>query len=1071
MDLRDQLQSTLSHAYTIERELGGGGMSRVFVANETRLNRRVVVKVLPPELIQGLSAERFEREIQLAASLQHANIVPVLSAGDSDGTPYFTMPYVDGESLRVRLARGPLAIAETVSILRDVARALAYAHERGVVHRDIKPDNVLLSRGAAVVTDFGIAKAIVASATGGPRGATLTQFGTALGTPAYMAPEQAAADPNTDYRADLYAFGCMAYELLVGRPPFDARSPQRLLAAHMSETPRPVSELRPDTPPELARLVTRCLEKEPDTRPRHADELLATLDAVATGDSSQHGALPAILIGGRGAARRAVGLYAVAFIVVALLAKAAIVGIGLPDWVFPGSLIVMALGLPVILFTAYTQHVARRAATTSPTFTPGGTPAPATHGTMATLALKASPHLSWRRTAFGGAYAVGGFVILIGAFMLLRELGIGPAGSLLARGRFTAREPVIITDFAIQHTDTALGAVVSDAVRAGLTQSAMISLVPPPQVAAALRRMARSPSSRLDLATAREMAQREGIKAVIDGQVTGVGTGYIVTLRLVSADSGAELASFRETGDGPRGLIDASDKLARELRARIGESRRSGQATPPLAQATTASLEALRLFSLGLRANGNDEDPLTAARYARAAVAADSSFASAWRLLAVADNNIDMKHAEADSAMDRAYRLRDRLPESERLHTEAYYFTRGPHQDRSRALTAYMALLERGDSVVAPVNAGEVLRSERVYARADSLNWLVIRSNAEPGIAAGNAIELELDQGNVDAAAKTQQYWIERSPTAHGVRFHAMFLRYAQHDTAGLARVLDSLQRSGDPIYQTWGLLGQSAVALLHGRVADGHRLQHELEATGQRTSGQQLSDSIAHVTIDAWFNGPSPEAVRALNTALANHPLASLPIVERPYFDAARAYAIAGDAAKAAGVIAEYRRGMTDTARLRLDASNLHNTLGVIAVARGDGKTAIDEFRKSDIGYDGQPASECAACIHFALARGFDAAGQADSAIAEYEAYIATPFWDKLIGSDNGSVAFGDELVLAGTEKRLGELYEAKGDRPRAVSHYTKFVELWKNADPGLQPKVADVRRRLARLGDTEKR
>ncbi|MGH7634133.1 MAG: serine/threonine-protein kinase, partial [Gemmatimonadaceae bacterium] len=255
MDLRGQLQTTLRDSYTLGRELGGGGMSRVFVADEHRLNRKVVVKVLAPELMQGLSAERFEREILLAASLQQANIVPVLSAGDSAGAPYFTMPYVDGESLRARLAHGPLPIAEATSILRDVARALAYAHERGVVHRDIKPDNVLLSRGTAMVTDFGIAKAIAASATDGMRGATLTQLGTALGTPAYIAPEQAAGDPNIDHRADFYAFGCMAYELLTGRPPFDAKTPQRLLAAHMSETPKPVTELRPDTPPELARLI------------------------------------------------------------------------------------------------------------------------------------------------------------------------------------------------------------------------------------------------------------------------------------------------------------------------------------------------------------------------------------------------------------------------------------------------------------------------------------------------------------------------------------------------------------------------------------------------------------------------------------------------------------------------------------------------------------------------------------------------------------------------------------------------------------------------------------------------
>src|SRR3954469_24396733 len=198
-NLQDQLTATLSGAYTIERELGGGGMSRVFLAEESRLRRKVVVKVLSPELAAGISAERFEREIQLAASLMQANIVPVLSTGESNGLPYYTMPFVEGESLRSRVARdGGVPLGDVPGILRDVARALAFAHERGVVHRDIKPDNVLLSGGAAVVTDFGIAKAIAASRrdraddAANQHPSALTQMGTSIGTPAYMAPEQAA---------------------------------------------------------------------------------------------------------------------------------------------------------------------------------------------------------------------------------------------------------------------------------------------------------------------------------------------------------------------------------------------------------------------------------------------------------------------------------------------------------------------------------------------------------------------------------------------------------------------------------------------------------------------------------------------------------------------------------------------------------------------------------------------------------------------------------------------------------------------------------------------------------------
>jgi serine/threonine-protein kinase len=279
-DLREQLQRTLGDAYILERELGGGGMSRVFVAEETALGRKVVVKVLLPELAATVNIERFRREIQLAARLQHPHIVPVLAAGISEGLPYYTMPFIEGESLRARIARsGELPVPEAARILRDVLSALAYAHAHGVVHRDIKPDNVLLTGHHAVVTDFGVAKAL--SAATNP-GSSLTSLGMALGTPAYMSPEQAVADPTTDHRADLYGVGAMAYEMLTGQQVFSARSPQAMLAAHAIETPEPLQRRRPSVPPEIAAVVMRSLEKRAADRPQSAEEMLANVEAAVT---------------------------------------------------------------------------------------------------------------------------------------------------------------------------------------------------------------------------------------------------------------------------------------------------------------------------------------------------------------------------------------------------------------------------------------------------------------------------------------------------------------------------------------------------------------------------------------------------------------------------------------------------------------------------------------------------------------------------------------------------------------------------------------------------------------------
>lgn len=275
-----RLQSALADRYRLERELGGGGMSRVYLATERALGRAVVIKVVAPELLAGLSAERFAREVRLAARLQQANVVPLLHAGDADGMPYYTMPYVEGLSLRARLEQGAVSPGEAIHILRDVARALAYAHSQGVVHRDIKPENVLLSGGAAMVTDFGIAKALTVSRTTdeGSRAITLTQAGGSPGTPAYMAPEQAAGDA-VDQRTDLYAWGVVAYELLTGKHPFAGRNTaHQIIAAHLGETPAPLETRARGIPAPLATMVMKCLAKNPTDRPATAGELLAALD-------------------------------------------------------------------------------------------------------------------------------------------------------------------------------------------------------------------------------------------------------------------------------------------------------------------------------------------------------------------------------------------------------------------------------------------------------------------------------------------------------------------------------------------------------------------------------------------------------------------------------------------------------------------------------------------------------------------------------------------------------------------------------------------------------------------------
>jgi serine/threonine-protein kinase len=276
-DLLARLQAAVGDTYRVEKELGGGGMSRLFLATESSLHRAVVIKLLPPEFTSEISTARFKQEFELAAHLQHPNILPVLTAGARDGLLFYVMPFVAGESLRHRLTRqGKFPVADSIRILNEVADALAHAHAEGVIHRDIKPENILLEGGHAVLTDFGVAKVLAESRSGG----RLTESGFALGTPGYMSPEQAAGESDVDARADIYALAVVGYELLAGFPPFGGSTAQAVIAAHLTATPKPLTDVRSDTPPHVADAITRALAKDPRVRLRTAAEFRDALEGA-----------------------------------------------------------------------------------------------------------------------------------------------------------------------------------------------------------------------------------------------------------------------------------------------------------------------------------------------------------------------------------------------------------------------------------------------------------------------------------------------------------------------------------------------------------------------------------------------------------------------------------------------------------------------------------------------------------------------------------------------------------------------------------------------------------------------
>jgi eukaryotic-like serine/threonine-protein kinase len=1041
-DLTTGLQQSLGDSYTIERELGGGGMSRVFIAEDVSLGRRVALKVLPPDLAGPLNADRFRREILLAARLQDPHIVPVLSAGQTaDGTPYYTMPLVDGESLRARLARhGAMPIADTLRILRDVAKALAYAHELGVVHRDIKPDNVLLTRRDALVADFGVAKALSSARDEVPN-PTLTVAGTALGTPAYMAPEQIAADPNMDHRADLYAFGAMAYEMVTGRPPFIASAPQRILAAHLSQKPEDVSGLRPDTPPGLASLIMRCLAKEPGERPQSASEALEELDSLIT--SGGYAAGPAMALASKRSFGRALAIYAVSFAAVAILARAAVVGIGLPYWVFTGALVLMALGLPVLLFIGLVHHHSRAAQATLAR-TPGGSTAP--HSTMTQLSLKAQPHFTWRRMFVGGSLAMGVFVLAVAGYMAMRLMGIGPAGSLLAAGVLDQRAPVLVAEFENNSSDSLLGSVVTEAFRTDLAQSRAVTAVQPVFIEEALRRMQRAPNTRLAAPVARELATREGIRLLVEGDVTSVGAGYLLAARLVSPASGEVLAAFRETANSGEQLIPAIDRLSKRVREKIGESIRSVRGSPGLEQVTTGSLEALRKYTQALDP-GTDYD--RGLELLKEAVAADTTFAMAYRRLGTMYSNRG-EAARAREMITRAYMYRERLPALERYLTEGSYWGTAM-ADRARAISAYEAALEVSPTNrVALNNVALLYAQEGEHGRAEQY---LIRAIEADSMFAGGYTNLAVGQvrlGKLAEARATMDAGLRWFPQMPEMIIMDLNLRYQMGDTTvdqRIASFVEGLRSPSDRI-TAFGLT--VAVALRQGRLRDASQMRAEIAPLARSRVGSPgfIDVNFRLDSLEALAQLTRTHVTADLERVVRSAQFRNLPAHERPYLRIAGTSAMTGRTDLARQMLRSWEEQADDVQRVQNE-----ETVSAIraAISFGDRRyaEAIQQIRSI-------PAGNCVTCRLPYLGLTYDSAGVADSVIAVYERYLTTPEAFRLNS---------DAWFKAPIHERLAQLYERRGDRARALAHYTAFVNEWREADPELQPRVRAARTAIARL------
>ncbi len=735
------------------------------------------------------------------------------------------------------------------------------------------------------------------------------------------------------------------------------------------------------------------------------------------------------------------GLYAAASWVVLQVVDVVKDNMGLPDWVFPFALLLLLVGLPIIVATAMVQG--RQASETAR----DSEAAPVSGEVPIPVPVPAAHHklLTWKNALMGGGLAFVLMAVVTAGFMYMRNNGIGPVGSLVAKGLIEERSEILVADFEAE--DDMLGRMASEALRVDLSQSDIVRLVSPRTVEGALKRMQLAEGIRLDEGTAREIAEREGIAAVVGGEILTGGGSYVITAHLVSP-GGDLLGNARVTASDSSKIIEAIDRLSRDLREQIGESYTSMRESPALAQVSTNSLEALRKYTeAGVQRREGNLD--AAIDFLEEAIAIDSTFAMAYRGIGIFLQNKFGEWSRQYWAHSKAYEYRNRLTEREKwLVTASYHLD--VEEDQAQAIAAYENVLRVDPEMMSAVNnIGVIYYFQRDWEKA--LKQYQQAHEMQPeGLTASNVGVVYANMGRFEEADE----WLARSlelepnnPSWKFYRVHFEVLRGNREEARRLNRELREAE-SPDPFWleRTHGT--DWLFDVQEGRIARAEKsLAAAVEAAKASNPAVALEDRLARAELDLALGEPE-STVRRVESALSEYPLEDIPPLDRPTAWAASLFAQASDTDAARALLADQREQLGPLAdRKRVGFSEAE---AWIDVAEGRYSEAIPVLRTADRGYG------CDICVDRAVGTAFDLAGQPDSAVAYYERYLAPK---------GNWRAYIDGTWRAWTLERLGQLYDEMGDLEQAAGYYGMFVELWEEADPELQPRVQAARARIEEI------